>query len=1049
MPPRCQDLRSLQSKTRRVHLPLQVTEYYREREVALSIIAEENQGVALASLEAGRVAKHSGNFSLAFNHFRTGLANLGKEKWQTTPTLALDLHAEAGEAAFLLGRYDDMEHLLDGICAGADLIGTCRAYRLRIRALKARNMPDKALACGLEILFLCGIRLPLAPSRPRSRLALLHSRLLLTRVNRSELLNMEEMQDKKASMIMGILYEIAIPAVWCGPSLVPILNRLATRLTLKHGNCRETALTCYLLHGVLYCSLPGQRINQGYAFGQLARQLRKQLEGHRINGQLLCLFNDFVSHWKDHLQSALPQLKIAIHNCFENGDLEGSANAACSCSQRLYLLGLNLYRARDEMERHHEHIKRTAQQSFVHRQQLYRQAVNNLLEKTEDPSLLAGTYYNERQMIPVHENCGDHAIIFEVYLIKLIHCVLFNRYQDAIRASDEAAKYRTGLEASLLMPLYLFYDAIARLALYGESGRLQRYRTLASTRATVKKMRRWARLSPGNYAHKCCLVEAELQRVLGKSERAMEQYDKAIQLAKKSGYLQEEGIAYELAARFYGSRHRMHITRLYMREARYCYYRWGAAAKARQLDAMEWSAPVKAGGEKGDGESPDSPSALLLPGEGGSRLDMMTVIKASRILSEEMVLDELLKKIMRILMESVGAQRGFLIFREDEQWLIKARGSIYRKSVVTLCETPVEQQEIASQAIIDYVTTSAMDVILNDAGREGLFVTDPYVLEKKPRSVLCMPIIHQEEIFCILYLENNLATGAFPPDRQELLHLLGTQAAISLKNSRLFQELELTVGRLNTEIEKRKDTQLQLLHAEKLSALGRLSASIAHEFGNPLMGLKCLIDDFRQREDISESDKTLLDLGIEECERMKQLLRNLQQLNKPSSGKETEVDLHRLIDNVLLFQKKHLSIHRIRVQKKYDYTLPRVWAIEDQITQVLFNLTMNAADAMADMESGTLAVSTRKTKGGVVIDVSDTGIGIPYDHQEQVFEPLFSTKTEEDGTGLGLSISYGIVKHHGGNLSFVSSPGGGTTFSIFLPTEDAAAMAKIMETTSL
>jgi signal transduction histidine kinase len=510
----------------------------------------------------------------------------------------------------------------------------------------------------------------------------------------------------------------------------------------------------------------------------------------------------------------------------------------------------------------------------------------------------------------------------------------------------------------------------------------------------------------------------------------MEWYDTAIHQAREHAYLQEEALAYEFAARFYTSRRKSHISRSYLQEARYCYYRWGAPAKVRQLDSQEWVS-------KGRHiiHPPLEASPLLgtfIPGEGASRLDMLTVIRASRILSSEMVLDELLKKMMRIMLECAGAQRGFLIFKEQEEWVVKVRGSIYRSSIVTLADTPITSQGIASTAIINYVIHAAKDVVLNDACKEGIFTHDAYILQKKPRSILCMPIMYQGDIFCILYLENNLAAGAFPPDRQELLHLLGTQAAISLNNSSLFTELEGTVDLLNTEVEKRRRTQQQLLHAEKLSALGRLSASIAHEFGNPLMGVKYLLDDFYKRKNLGDNDRQLVELGLEECERMKNLIRDLQRLNKPSSGEMTRTDVHQMIDNVLLFQKKYFSSNRIRLKKQYDHSIPEVEVIVDQITQVLFNLTINAVDAMT-AEGGVLTITTRQQEEYIIIELADTGSGISEENQERIFEPFFSTKKEEDGTGLGLSISYGIARHHGGNLSFVSTAGQGATFTLSLP----------------
>ena len=430
---------------------------------------------------------------------------------------------------------------------------------------------------------------------------------------------------------------------------------------------------------------------------------------------------------------------------------------------------------------------------------------------------------------------------------------------------------------------------------------------------------------------------------------------------------------------------------------------------------------------------PASPSL----GQGASRLDMLTVIKASRILSSEMVFDALLQKVMHIMLESGGAQKGALIFREDNDWFIRVWGTSGHQPLITPARIPVTRQDIASTAIINYVCNSARDVVLEDAMSNADFPGDPYIQENRPRSILCMPILHQGEVFCILYLENNLATGTFPPDRQELLQLLGVHAAISIKNAQLFDTLAHTVGRLNQEIDKRQEAQQQLLHAEKLSALGRLSASIAHEFGNPLMGVKYLLEDFAKRMDLGEGDRQLIGLGLEECERMKTLIHDLQRLNKPSTGKMKLTDIHTLIDHVLTFQKKHFSANNIKVFTLFDRSLPMVPVIVDQITQVLLNLTMNAVDAMPD--GGQISIATKRMGANMNIAVTDTGGGIADEHREQVFEPFFSTKREEDGTGLGLSISYGIARHHGGDLTFSSRPNEGTTFTLILPLADQSS----------
>ena len=430
--------------------------------------------------------------------------------------------------------------------------------------------------------------------------------------------------------------------------------------------------------------------------------------------------------------------------------------------------------------------------------------------------------------------------------------------------------------------------------------------------------------------------------------------------------------------------------------------------------------------------SPDIIPETFMPGTGGSGFDMATVIKASRILTGETTFPELLKKIMKIMLESFGAQRGVLVCYEKEHWQLKIAGSTDKNGTELLDNVDLESQNSVSSAIINYVIQTKCDLILNDAQHEGMFTDDEYVIKNSPRSILCSPLTHRGKVECILYLENNLTTRAFSPGRQELLRLLGNQAAINIRNSRLFNELEQSIEKVDQEVEIRRKIQLQLLHSEKLSALGRLASSIAHEFGNPLIGIKYLLTDFIERPGLSQEDQRLLLLGMEECDRIKKLLKNLGQLNRPTTGKISLGNIQKIMDNVLFFQAKQIKSQKLRIVKNYATDLPDIFIIQDQISQVLLNLTINAADAIS-ASGGTITVTTWRTAAKIFLSIADTGKGIDQNIQNNIFEPFFSTKREADGAGLGLSTSYGIIKQHRGQLTFVSEPDKGTTFTISLP----------------
>jgi PAS domain S-box-containing protein len=249
---------------------------------------------------------------------------------------------------------------------------------------------------------------------------------------------------------------------------------------------------------------------------------------------------------------------------------------------------------------------------------------------------------------------------------------------------------------------------------------------------------------------------------------------------------------------------------------------------------------------------------------------------------------------------------------------------------------------------------------------------------------------------------------------------------------------------INNELERRveertrelQETQLQYLHAEKLSAIGKLSASIAHEFNNPLQGIMSVLNGLKQRAILEEEDRELLNAAIDESDRIKKLIRSLQEFNRPSSCRKVVMDVQKSIDSLLLLLKSDFKNKRISVELHQAEHLPQIMAIPDQIKQVLLNILANAADA-CQQPGGIITISTWQEDERVAISIKDTGVGIEPEQLDLIFQPFYTTKVEVKGTGLGLSVSHGIVKNHQGEFRVESKPGHGATFTILLPAQVA------------
>lgn len=229
-----------------------------------------------------------------------------------------------------------------------------------------------------------------------------------------------------------------------------------------------------------------------------------------------------------------------------------------------------------------------------------------------------------------------------------------------------------------------------------------------------------------------------------------------------------------------------------------------------------------------------------------------------------------------------------------------------------------------------------------------------------------------------------------------------------------------------------QNVHLQLLHAEKLSSLGKLVASIAHEFGNSIFGIRNMMAAIKGQTAIDEESAEVIDLTIQECDRMKNLLVDLQGFNLPTKRTCVFMNIHENIDRMIFLCQNHLKARKIMVTRNYDHSIPGIYAIPDQIKQVLLNLLNNAGEAIPD-SGGTISITTQKMGDAIAIHINDSGKGIDPEVMPHIFTPFFTTKSESKNSGLGLPVISGIITNHGGKIEVASESGQGTIFSIFLP----------------
>jgi GAF domain-containing protein len=329
------------------------------------------------------------------------------------------------------------------------------------------------------------------------------------------------------------------------------------------------------------------------------------------------------------------------------------------------------------------------------------------------------------------------------------------------------------------MAEYHFFGALSRAACCDTATADERQVHIDALADHQRQLETWAEFCPENFENRAALIGAETARIEGRALDAMDLYEQAVHSAQANGFVHNEALANELAARFYAARGFQTTARAYLKEARYCYIRWGADGKVRQLDKIY--------PHRRPEETAFAPTRTVEASV--EQLDLATVINVSQAVSGEIVLNKLIDKLLRTALEHAGAERGLLMLARGAEQRIAAEATIDGETVIVRrCDGPVTAAALP-KSVLRYVVRTQESVILDDAATETSFAADPYIDERQPRSILCLPLTNQAKLIGALYLENSLAPRIFAPGRIAVLKLLASQAAMTLENARLYREL--------------------------------------------------------------------------------------------------------------------------------------------------------------------------------------------------------------------------------------------------------------------
>ena len=715
--------------------------------------------------------------------------------WDNEYRFALSYWLEKGEIEYLNARWDDALATFDAALGNAiSLLDRCVINEKKSTLYRMKNDLRKALYVGLQGLEELGIHLDPFPEDAAIDQELERARALIDHIQWDTIEDLPELRDPEKLAAMALLRECFAPAYFLGSKLISIIGTRMTEIAITHGNSTHSG-SGYIFFASITLTSDLKDFAAAYRMGKLALVLNAGKYGEPAHEALILdMWGTFVCHYSEPINNARDYLMRGYRSGIETGSYQWAGYCAMinlfmsfwgpetlgNVSENIDNILPGLEKIDPNMAQYYYAIKATH---------------HNLTLETDDHCRLSKVIWPNARL--VYERSREQNDMFTLLVITTCQLALANWFDERGSAAEFAEigdKYTTGDEGVFLTPVFRFHQCLAYCGACEAVDEQKRQLYIGRIETTIRSFEHMGKHCPSTYLHQATLCKAELARVTGNVLEAMNLYDEAISSTRDGGFLQNEALANELAARFWLGIGKENISRIYFQEAAYRYRLWGAEPKARKLrsqysdtfDAGQLAEPKEAiairttiAATRIDQETRGLKSEFL---------DFTSVTKVAGSISREIDLDRLLDQIINTMIENAGAELGMLILEED--------GELQIAAAVWTSVDGVESQAMSidscdniARSMVNFVRRTGQHIVLDDATQDERFMTDPYVVERQLRSVLCLPLVNQTRQIGFVYLENNLISHAFNTDRLGVLRVLASQAAISLENSRIYEAL--------------------------------------------------------------------------------------------------------------------------------------------------------------------------------------------------------------------------------------------------------------------
>lgn len=761
---------------------------------------DEKIKIAQLNMHAGQKSLQAAAYQSAAKYFNLGHSLLPNEAWQTHYDFTFKLHLLLVEAEYLSGNFSRADKLYPILLTrGRTSTNKLDVYLVQIAQYHLQGKFQEALAIGKKGLLLLGIDLP--PSQAeihqlfKKELAQFETTMQI--MNLSDLLQAPAMTNPKHIQLTQLLSFVANSSYFTDSAVQSWTAIKMVNLSLTSGH-HETSAYAYAGYGHVVAIPLLQEYEYAYQLGEIGIELAQKYNNLALRGKTYFRFGLGIIHWRKHFDVSIPILYDAYRYALEGGNLTYAGFALFHWLHNRIISGKNLVQIQMDAQKALPFLQQTninfLEAAFCPG---ILQALASLLGQMDDLPSFNNDQFDES----VYLSKWQHLPVFvsAFYCAKIRSLYFLGHYQEGLALQDTIEVIANAGPQQPLAPEATFFMALMITAVYenAPSSLQKEYDKLLQD--YLAQLKTWAQNGPDNYEHKYLLLAAEQKRLTHSVQKAIPLYRQSIQAAQNNRFIHIEALGNELYGRFWHSVGENIAAESYLIRAYNLYQQWGATAK---LTEMEMRFP-----DLFSTIQNRTNNATTIP-----RLDLLTVMKATQAIAEEINLDKLLSKMMAIIVENAGAQKGVLITETDGRLLVQAEWIENEQQAKRLQKLPIEDSKSISLAIVNYVKRTNKNIVLDEASNHPQFANDPYIRQQQPKSVLCMPMTNQGRLVAILYLENNLTTDAFTPERLEILNILSAQAAVSIENATLYANMQSSEKKYRNLFSDSKDAIFMSTH---------------------------------------------------------------------------------------------------------------------------------------------------------------------------------------------------------------------------------------------